>query len=378
MIVGVELFFLDDGRPVSRAKRVARAVLALAFAAALPAIVAVDLHGRAAGRRHPVVPCTVVAGGVEDRGGTGDEHPYKAWVAFAFEFRGQRGVGHRFSAADDSSSSSGLGGTTDAADAYALADRYAPGTLAACHVDPTDVGRSCLVGPVPAWEPWAVPVGLAIVVGVGALYCWPQLRLAWGSPHTVAPTAGRRRWTAVGWGTLLLAGAGGVTTIWWVWPICRTVAAGRWPALPCVVESARVHRHRDSGEVPITTYRTDVLYRYVVGTRTYHSNQYSLTESASPAAGGRRAVAAAYPVGRPAVCYVDPADPTIAVLTRRVSPTVSFGLFPLAVTAVGAFMVVAGGSDRPWPRLGGLLRRRWLTLTTAAVVALAWGVFGRP
>ena len=354
-----------------------RAILAVGLAAALP-LIFTDLSRRdAAVRRRPVVPCTILSSGVDTARSA--DAPYAPSVSFAFDFAGRHFVGDRWSA-DDGLASGGTGGTTDAAEAYAAADRYPPGTRAACYVDPTDPGQSSLVQPRPAWEPWVLPTGWTLVAAVAVFYCWPQLRLAWRG-EARRPPRPRRWWSGPAWGAVLFAGFGSVTAIWWGVPVARTAAARGWPTVPCTVELSRVQEQQEYGEVPLTLYRTDVLYRYAVGGRTYHSNQYSLTECASPAPGGRRAVVAAYSAGRTTECYVDPADPRQATLTRRVGPAVSFAAVPVLFTAVGLVMVLDAGRGCLTGPLGRLLRRRPWSAGTVGVLVLiwtAWGVFGSP
>ncbi len=367
-MIGLDALFFDHGgRRARRRTRVVRVVVALLLTA-LPAAAVVWLHARAAAvRRWPVVACTITESGVDDVGDAdgGRDRPYRPAVTFAFTVGGQSQEGHRlWPTASD-------GRTADAAEAYAVADALPVGAAAACYVDGADPGESVLVRPAAWWEPWAVPAAVAAVAAVVWCYCVPQLRA----------TSVRRPWAGAAAGGLFLAGFGGAVVVWWGVPVARWVASGRWPAVPCVVESSHVQQHREAGEVPVTLYRTDVLYRYAVGGRAYHSNQYSLTECASPAAGGRVAVAAAYPVGWSGVCYVDPADPAVATLTRRLSPTVAFAAGPVVFAAVGGLVLLDGGRGRLLRPVGRWVRLSRWTLTAIAVAVAGWtiwGVFGRP
>ena len=373
-MIGLETLFIDvDGRPAGRAKRVVRAVVAFALAVA-PLLIAIAVtHQAAVVRRWPVVACTIVDSGVDSVGTSPErEDPYRPTVSFAFTYHGQSCLGQRMTA--------GGGATSDAAEAYAQVARYPVGSRATCHVDPANPSESVLAKPAPAWEPFAVPATAAIAVAVTAFYCLPQRRLAWNRPGGAHPVVRprRRRWVGVLSGGLMFVGFGSAVGYWWIDPLARTVAARRWRSVPCVVEANNVQRHRDYGEVPMTFYRTDVLYRYVVDGRPYHSNRYSLTECQSPSQGGRDRVAAAYPRGSAATCFVDPADPASAVLTRRVSPTAAFGLFPLAFALLGLIAMGVGGRDQRFAR--AVRSSRW-SLAAAGVVALlmmAWAVVATP
>ena len=367
-MIGLDAFFIDrGGRRAGRRTRLTRVVVVLVLTA-IPVGAVVWLHDRAAAvRRWPVAPCTVVESGVEglaDEGG-GRDRPYRPAVTFAFTINGQPEIAHRLWP------TAGDGRTADAAEAYAVADALPIGTSTRCYVDAADPGQSVLVRPAEWWEPWAVPVAIATFAAVVWLYCVPQLR----------PTAARRPWAGPAAGGLFLVGFGTAVVGWWGLPVSRWAASGRWPAVPCVVEASHVQQHTEAGELPLTLYRTDVLYRYAVGGRTYHSNQYSLTECPSPAAGGRAAVAAVHPMGWAGMCYVDPADPAIATLTRRLSPTVSFAAVPVVFAAVGGLVLLDGGTGRVLRPAGRWARRSRWTLTAAAAGVLGWtvwGIFGRP
>ena len=371
-MIGLENLFIDHGgRPATRRRRAVRAVVALALAGIPLGAVVWLAHRAAAVRRWPVVPCAIVDSGVNIDAGPDQDHPYQPWVSFAFTWSGRPCVGNRLSA-----DGAGDGGRTDdAAEAYARAARYTPGTPAQCYVDVADPPRSVLAQPVAAWEPLAVPVAAVTLVVVVVFYCVPQLR-------RVPRVRVHRPWMAAVWGGLLFVGFGSATVGWWGRPVVRSLAAGRWSAVPCVVESARVQSHQEhGGEVPLTFYRTDVLYRYAVGGRTYHANCYCLTETQSPARGGRARIVAGYPVGGANVCYVDPADPWSATLTRHLSPTLIFAAVPLLFTVAGAVLVLDAGRGWLGRPLGRLLHRSRWTLATVGVAVLcwtAWAIFARP
>ena len=379
MVVGLEQFFLDNGRPVTRTTRVVRVLVALPLAAAPLVLCGVFVRRAAAVRRWPVVPCTVIDSGVSSDSdpSAARDHPYRVAVSFAFTIEGVPYVGNRLSA------SLAAGGTADAADAYAEADRYPVGSRRTCWADPAHPDEAVLVGPVPAWEPWVMPACWAAFAAVAVLYCVPQLRRAFAAADRPPAPPGplRRRASAVLSGAALFVGFGSVTAVWFVTPVLRSLAARHWPAVPCVVEASHVQQHTAGAELPVTLYRTDVLYRYAVGGRTYRSNCYAPTECESPAAGGRLAVAAAYPAGRVTTCRVDPADPRSAALTTRVGPTLSFGVVPLTLALLGLLLMADAASGRVAGPVGRLIRRRPWSLATIGIVLAVWtagGVFGVP
>ena len=373
MIVGVEQFFIDDGRPVSRGKRVVRAVLALSLCVLMIAIAASYTWAAVELRHRPIAPCTVVQSVVDSDGATADRYrPYELQVSFRFRFAGRDLVANQVVMAD--------GGADDAADVYAQADRLRPGLTTTCWVDTTHPDSSILTRPPSAWEFVALPGCVAAALALLWMYCIPQLRLAWtGDASPVVPGSRRQRRAGLVAGAGLAVGFGSLTVLWWGIPLARTVESMAWPAVPCSVEESHVQTiDRGGGEMPVATYRTDILYRYSVAGHAYHSNAYCLTESAAPGYGPRARVVARYLPGRPTTCFVDPADPRSAVLVRHLSPTAAFGLVPLAMTLVGLLVLVAGARDARANRL--LRRSKWtlLGIAIAAVGLMSFGLFAEP
>ena len=74
------------------------------------------------------------------------------------------------------------------------------------------------------------------------------------------------------------------------------------------------HRHR--ARKPVTLYRPEVRYRYVVGSDVFESSRFSASALAHDTPGPVGAVLARYPVGAPCTCWYDPKQPQEAVLER--------------------------------------------------------------
>lgn len=114
-------------------------------------------------------------------------------------------------------------------------------------------------------------------------------------------------------------------------PMLRASASSNWTGVPCVILSSKVERKSDSDG---STYRVAVRYRYTWSGRAYEGDRYDFTTgSTNIGVKKMRAAVAGLPPGRRAVCYVDPAAPESAVLTRDTGATVWVGaltlLFPL-------------------------------------------------
>jgi hypothetical protein len=157
------------------------------------------------------------------------------------------------------------------------------------------------------------------------------------------------------------------------WPLWGGLRTLGWRATPCEVVSSRVRSEFHGGLVSFTSYWPGVVYRYHVNGVTYRANAVNRTDVGSPWSYGPRRVARRYPPGSRATCFVDPADPSEAVLTRSVSGSQWFGAWPVIMAALGAagvYQSIAGRGVRVGtPRLWGTLA---LWAATTCAVDVLW------
>ncbi len=113
----------------------------------------------------------------------------------------------------------------------------------------------------------------------------------------------------------------------------QAVAARSWTETPCtLLESAvRAHSSSDDGD----TYSIAVVYTYTAGGREHRSERYNFLGGSSSAHRSKEEWVAAHPAGTQTVCWVNPADPTQAVLDRGLSLEYLIVLVPLVFVAVG-------------------------------------------
>jgi hypothetical protein len=130
-------------------------------------------------------------------------------------------------------------------------------------------------------------------------------------------------------------------------PLYRAYVASGWMPAACEVISSRIVHGDD-------TSRPDIVYRYTIGGRQYTANRYNFmpgTTSDSTVPG----VVAKHAPGTTFECYVDPADPSSAVINR--TPTlwyfmgvVFFIMFAGIPGTIGAVMVRSRRRARAAPR----------------------------
>lgn len=174
---------------------------------------------------------------------------------------------------------------------------------------------------------------------------------------------------ALFFGLFLLAGLGLLPFLGR--PVVQAIGARSWPEVPCTILESRVESH--SGD-DSTTYSVEVRYEYEVDGRLYRSDRYRFMGGSSSGYDGKAEVVAGLPAGSRKVCYVDPKDPSRAVLDRSLGAWVLLSLIPLLFIAVGLAGVVSSvrkawrGRGRPAeaPVPGGIVfsdleaHRTWL------------------
>ncbi|HEX3527825.1 MAG TPA: DUF3592 domain-containing protein [Thermoanaerobaculia bacterium] len=120
-------------------------------------------------------------------------------------------------------------------------------------------------------------------------------------------------------------------------PVMSYVAARSWQETTCTVLSSQVGTHSGSDS---TTYSVDVVYTYVLDGRAYQSDRYGFLGGSSSGRTGKEEIVARYPPGARVSCWVDPAHPDQAVLSREPAAEWLIGLVPLAFLLIGAGGIV--------------------------------------
>jgi hypothetical protein len=112
----------------------------------------------------------------------------------------------------------------------------------------------------------------------------------------------------------LLVGIG--TSFLFVGPAFKVLKAKSWPAVPCTIQSSEVGVHEGDDS---DTYSVDVSFSYTVQGQEHKSDRYHFLGVST---GGRQAkerIVRRLPPLTRTVCYVNPDDPSEAVLNRDFS-----------------------------------------------------------
>lgn len=234
--------------------------------------------------------------------------------------------------------SQGLSSGGDSATTYRLSQQLSPGTRTTCYVNPVSPEEAVLFR-ASLWSGLIVLFPLIFVAaGLGGIF-FVWRRQPASSPFSEKSISSGKK--TAGWGPqgvslffgvfLLIGLAGGYG--FFVKPLLRIAEARSWTSVPCTIVSSRIASHSDSDG---TSYSVEVIYRYAIDGRDYTAARYKFMTGSSSGYRGKAEIVAQLPAGKQRVCYVNPQDPTDAVLERGFTHDLWFGLIPLVFAVVGA------------------------------------------
>lgn len=133
-------------------------------------------------------------------------------------------------------------------------------------------------------------------------------------------------------GIFLLAGAAMFYALT-VQPLWGILSARNWVETPCKITSSQVAVHNgDDGD----TYSIEIRFEYTYDGRQFSGDRYHFMEGfSSGGRSGKQAIVDQYPVGAQRTCFVDPGDPSQAVIQRGMTADLLWGLLSLPFLAVG-------------------------------------------
>lgn len=282
----------------------------------------------------PKAECQIIRSGVRETDARGRKPgDFYLDVQYQYAFQGQNFVSDQFRLRAAS--------YQDYGKVERLVQGFPPGARTICYVNPRQPAEAVLErGSL--WFPLVIFFPL-IFVGIGAIgiySAWSPSSRSGTAPRPISDRAGGARGKGLAIGVFALFTIVGVGMFYGI--TVRTslmvLKARNWPAVTCTVLSSQVRSHSgDHG----STYSVDVLYAYRMNGRDYRANRYSFMGGSSSGYSGKQAIVSRYPPGAQVICYVDPADPTQAVLERGFTPIMLLGLLPLLFIAVGVFGLVS-------------------------------------
>ena len=109
------------------------------------------------------------------------------------------------------------------------------------------------------------------------------------------------------------------------------------------VESDTARNTSSTGPSMVTVYRPAVTYRYTIEGREYSSDRYTVMDPQRRDMGEVREIVESYAAGKEVTAYVNPEDPSEAVLSREdKGPSIGLLVGGWAAAVIGAALAAAG------------------------------------
>jgi len=287
--------------------------------------------GRAVGQRSwKKVPCQIVVSEVQER--SDSERPFALVVSYEYEYGGRTYTGTAYKR--------GYTASEKYSQAQNLAQKYPARLRTVCYVDAKQPDRAVLqrdsmaIGLVVLF-----PLIFVLIGGGGMYFIWRKQPPPEAKPIATESisTKGKSKYAAAAFFGLFAIVGGVMLYFLGIKPIARTIDAESWAETPCKVLRAEVRSHdSDDG----TTYSVYILYRYEFAGRTYKCDRYDFIGGSSSGYRGKARVVALYEAEAKPVCYVNPDNPSDAVLKRGFHAKLLLALFPLPFLLVGVGGIV--------------------------------------
>jgi hypothetical protein len=221
-----------------------------------------------------------------------------------------------------------------------LAGNYKPESHSMCFVNPAAPGEAVLQRGSLAFPLLVLFPMVFVTIGAGGIYfTWRKAPPGSSAAKPISDHPGFKLHPGVSFVFIfvfILLG-GGLCYFFLIRPLVRIAHATHWQTVPCVILSSEVQSHSSNDG---STYSVNILYAYEFNRHEYKANRYDFMGGSSSGYNGKRRIVDRLPPGAKTICYVNPLEPEDAVLVRGFTPTMWFGLIPLAFVVVGLLALV--------------------------------------
>jgi hypothetical protein len=345
--------------------------------------------GRALRIRHwAEVPCLILQSRVAERS-TSHGTDYTLAVRFRYSVGGKTYESDRKSNVADVYSD-------DFGKVQAQALRLLAGTTTTCRVDPAHPSVAFLQAGID-YPGLIIPWAFVFIIGLiqrQEIMQWISARGERKALQQSRPLSElynirklSRKSLLIGLVGLLMTSAFAV--VFWVVPLWNLHKARNWVPVPCTIirRDVKGQTHHQGGR----SYHPDILYQYVFDGQEYRSSNFDLSWGMDVNHAKMVQRLAPFAPGTSTVCYVNPAEPTSAVLRRSFDPDLFFtlfggGMFLISFICIGSAVtqrlkwqrahIVALKTPiddrRTWrPRRDNLLKALGCVIASLGVIALA-------
>ncbi len=300
-------------------------------------------------------PCRVVSSEIREQ--RNDEAPFVFSVNYRYEHAGHSYTGSMYKR--------NYSGSHEYSQAQALVRKYSAGADLFCYVNPDNPSEAVLRrDSLTSGLVTLLPM-LFVLIGTGGIYfLWRRPRPRAEEPVAVSAvpesSTSKGKYALVGvFGVLALAG-GLLLYPLGIKPVARTIAAASWVATPCKVLRAEVRQDSDDERITFSVY---ILYQYEFDGQTYKCDRYAFVTDSSGIYQSEDRIVKQYRAAANPVCYVNPDDPSDAVLKRGFHPKLLRGFFLSALLLIGVGGLA--GVFRGNIAVGSATGKTWITSRVA-------------
>lgn len=130
-----------------------------------------------------------------------------------------------------------------------------------------------------------------------------------------------------------------ISVAFFIKPFLKVYQSRNWLETPCVILRSEVILVNSDAYAPQkNTYKIQINFNYIFDGQSYIGSKYNFDEKASLYHNRKEDIVSAFPVGLKTKCFVNPKEPSTAVLYRSPSPEIWFILVPIIMLIGNIFL----------------------------------------
>ena len=254
-------------------------------------------------------PCKIISSSIVESRSSGGSDQLK--IQYSYTYKKRKYSSHKFS---------NKGNLGKSSEVRRWKNKYRKGAKAKCYVNPSTPSEAVIQRNFD-WGllPFCLIPLIFVGIGLGGIIFTWKKKKAKTAVETAAAIAGptskrnQKALLVVFFSVFFLAGSG----FGWMMlgrPLYKIEQSKDWKRVPCVITSSRVKSSSDSDG---TTYSVDMAFRYKFDGVTHVSGTYDFMTGSDSDGQSKYKVIKRYPVGTSTYCYVNPENPSEAVISRE-------------------------------------------------------------
>ena len=120
----------------------------------------------------------------------------------------------------------------------------------------------------------------------------------------------------------------------WVRPLTSMISSLAWIETPCIILNSEVKLVYSSSVETKNTYKILIYYKYNFNGANYVESEYNFDNEATVFRTWKDAIVSAFPCGLATKCFVNPKNPSEAVLYRGPFTSFWYGLIPFSLLII--------------------------------------------